>query len=180
MMSIATEEPAAIEPDLAIIDSHHHLWANAKGAYQTQAAFDAQFAVGGHKVVASVYVECGAMNRIEGPVALRTAGEAAFVAEVAEGYARSGRPGLCAGFVGEADLREGDAVEDVLEALDIASEGRLRGIRGTALWDADAGVNSGTRPFAPRHLLGRDDFRAGSGVWSPGGSSTTPGSISIS
>ncbi len=151
----------AIDPGLEIVDSHHHLWANSRGAYETPEEFRAQFASGGHNIVASIYVECGAMNRTEGPAAMRAVGEAEFVAEVADSYASLGQPGICSGFVGEADLTFGDAVDDVLEALDLASRGRLRGVRGTALWDPDPGVNSGTRPFAPRHLLQQDDFRAG-------------------
>jgi predicted TIM-barrel fold metal-dependent hydrolase len=68
---------------------------------------------------------------------------------------------VCAGFVGAADLRLGDAVDEVLEALAIASGGRLRGIRGAANWDADASVNTGTRPFGPRGLLLDSRFREG-------------------
>jgi predicted TIM-barrel fold metal-dependent hydrolase len=67
----------------------------------------------------------------------------------------------CEAFVGAADLTLGDRVDEVLDALDAASGGRLRGIRGTAIWDADMSVNSGTRPFAPRGLLLDPNFRAG-------------------
>jgi predicted TIM-barrel fold metal-dependent hydrolase len=153
----------AIEPELPIVDSHHHLWANAHGSYQTRAEFEAQFSVGGHRILASVYVECGAMNLIDAPPSMRTVGEAAFVAEVARDYELRGQSGICAGFVGEADLTLGEEIDGVLDALDEASGGRLRGIRGTALWDDDPGVNTGTRAFSTRHLLGQSEFRAGFG-----------------
>jgi predicted TIM-barrel fold metal-dependent hydrolase len=162
MVRVESPSPiVAIEPDRVIVDSHHHLWANARGEYETPEAFRAEFAAGGHRVVASVYVECGAMNRKDGPVTMRTVGEAEFVARVAQGYETQGQAGICAGFVGEADLTQGESVDELLEALDVASGGRLRGIRGTALWDPDPEVNSGTRPFASRRLLLQDDFRAG-------------------
>jgi predicted TIM-barrel fold metal-dependent hydrolase len=151
----------AIEPDLPIVDAHHHLWAHSDGHYLPFDQWRADLAAG-HNVVASVYIECGAMYRTEGPQALRPVGEAEFVA----GLAATGVGGLdpariCTAFVGGADLTLGDAVDDVLEALAVASGGRLRGIRGTANWNADPSVNTGTRPFAPRSLLLDSRFRSG-------------------
>jgi predicted TIM-barrel fold metal-dependent hydrolase len=68
---------------------------------------------------------------------------------------------VCAGFVGSADLMLGEAVDEVLDALQLASGGRLRGIRGSTIWDADPSVNTGTRPFGPAHRLMDPAFRAG-------------------
>jgi predicted TIM-barrel fold metal-dependent hydrolase len=45
--------------------------------------------------------------------------------------------GVMAGIVAHADLRRGDAVEEVLDAHEQAAEGRLRGIRHSTAWDAD-------------------------------------------
>lgn len=68
------------------------------------------------------------------------------------------RPG--AGIVGHADLTLGDGVRPVLEALIAAGNGRFKGIRHAAAWDADPEVLG--PPFhAPEGLYGSDAFRAG-------------------
>jgi L-fuconolactonase len=89
-------------------------------------------------------------------------GETEFV-NGAAAMAASGRYGklrACAGIVGYADLTLGSAVERVLAAHVAAGNGRLRGIRHAAGWDAsDAVQNSHTAP--PPELFRRADFREG-------------------
>lgn len=153
--------PEVIEPDLPIIDPHHHLWVHAGKRYLIEEI--AADVASGHNVLATVYVECSAMYRRSGPPALRPVGEAEFVAGMAA-MSESGQFGparICAGFVGAADLTLGSAVDPVLDALAVASGGRFRGIRGTAPWDADPSINTGVRPYAPRGLLLDPAFRAG-------------------
>jgi predicted TIM-barrel fold metal-dependent hydrolase len=149
-----------IEPQLPIIDSHHHLWVHPHERPIDE--FRAELA-SGHNVQAIVYVECRARYLTNGPASLRPVGEAAFVADVGsrshEGLFGSTR--VCAAFVGAADLAMGSDVDGVLEALGVASGRRLRGIRGTAIWDADVSVNTSDRQFAPRGLLLSSRFRAG-------------------
>jgi predicted TIM-barrel fold metal-dependent hydrolase len=170
---------AALEPDLAIIDPHHHLWdrRTAMRAERQGHGFDAVLErtprylldelmadlSSGHKVIATVYVECGAMYRQDGPAALRPVGETEFVNGVAamsaSGVYGPGR--ACAGIVGHADLRLGAGVREVLEAHLAAGGGRFRGVRQSASWDADANVLG---PLSGRNqpgLYGRADFRAG-------------------
>ncbi|MBB5696241.1 amidohydrolase family protein [Muricoccus pecuniae] len=150
-----------LEPDLPIIDAHHHLWAHTGHRYLIEEY--AADTLSGHNILASVYVECGAMLRPSGPPALRVVGEAEFAGGMAA-MSESGLYGptrICAGIVGGAELVLGDAVEPVLEALAAASGGRLRGIRNAANWDADPAVNTGTRPSAPEGLLRDARFRAG-------------------
>ena len=158
---LADAAPEVVEPDLPIIDSHHHLWIRGDSRYLLD-EFAADLA-SGHNVLASVYVECGAMYRKSGPPALRPVGEAEFVAGMAA-MSDSGLFGptqVCATFVGAADLTLGSAVDEVLDALALASGGRLRGIRGAAAWDADPSINPGGRPNAPQGLLLDGRFRAG-------------------
>jgi L-fuconolactonase len=152
---------AVIEPDLPIIDPHHHLGYAHGGRYLIE-EFAADIA-SGHNVLATVYIETSAMYRKHGPEAMRPVGEAEFVAGQAA-MSDSGGFGpsrICAGFVGAVDFMLGDAVDDVLDAHALASGGRLRGIRGSAIWDADPSVNTGTRPFAPQGMLLDAKFRAG-------------------
>jgi L-fuconolactonase len=148
-----------LEPDLPIIDPHHHLWVRPNGRYLVE-EFAADLA-SGHNVLATVYVECSAMYRRRGPQALMPVGEAEFVAGMAA-MSDSGQYGptrICAGFVGGMDFMLGDAAGEVLDALAVASGGRLRGIRGVATWDADPSINTGVRPFGPKDLLSHPNFR---------------------
>lgn len=150
-----------VDADLPIVDSHHHLWHHARHRYLVE-EFAADVA-SGHDVQATVYVECNAMYRQDGPPALRPVGEAEFVAGMAA-MSDSGQFGparICAAFVGAADFTLGPAVDEVLAAHAVASGGRLRGIRGHAAWDEDLSINTGVRPYAPRGLLLDARFRAG-------------------
>ena len=136
---LALAQPEEIlEPELAIIDSHHHLW-EAAGRYLLE---DYLADVGtGHNVVATVVIESGSHQRTKGPVEFRLVGEVEFAASVAGAMWRPiwGSRTLCvaAGIVGSADLTLGDRVEHVLAALIEAGAGRLRGIRHSAGWHDD-------------------------------------------
>jgi L-fuconolactonase len=154
------DDTDVLDPDLPVIDCHHHLW-HAHRAY-----FIKDFATDlatGHTVLATVYIECGAMYRRHGPEALRSVGEVEFAAGQAA-MSESGQYGptrVCAVIIGAANLTLGDAVDEVLDALSAVSGGRFRGIRGVANWDADPSINTGSRPFGPPGLLSDTRFRAG-------------------
>ncbi len=126
-----------LEPDLPIIDPHHHAWLDGRGRYLfDELAADVN---SGHNVIATVFIQSGEnMYRTDGPVEMKPVGEVEFVNGIAA-MAASGRLGkarLCAGIVGYADLARGDRVKPVLEALIAAGNGRLRGIRHNMPWDA--------------------------------------------
>lgn len=139
----ASEAP--LEPDLPIVDTHHHLWERPDHRYllhEFLADVDC-----GHRIVASVFVQCHAMYRADGPKELRPVGETEFVAGIAA-MSRSGGYGPCrvaAGIVGFANLALGDRVEPVLEAHIRAGGGRFRGVRHSGAWDDDPIVGSGAR-----------------------------------
>ena len=168
-----------LEPDLPIVDPHHHLWdlrpllpafpeprhpfieAIAGAPYYTFDALHAD-ATSGHNVVATVFMECGAFYDPARGDAMKPVGEVEYV----NGVAAQGASGLygnfrpCAAIVGHADLTLGKAVEPVVEALIAAGNGRFRGIRHAAAWDADPEVLG--PPFhAPEGLYTSDAFRAG-------------------
>jgi len=151
---------AALEPELPIIDTHHHLW-DREGHRYLLPDFLADAATG-HNLVATVFLECHSMYRAAGPVEMRPVGETEFVAGQAA-MSASGMYGptrVAAGIVGFADLTLGDRVEPVLEALIAAGGGRFRGVRHAAAWDAsDVIGNSRTAPGP--HLMKQADFRAG-------------------
>jgi hypothetical protein len=62
-----------IEPELPIVDPHHHLWSRAGNVY----LFPELLAdlSSGHNVRATVFEECGSMYRADGPEELRSLGE---------------------------------------------------------------------------------------------------------
>ena len=57
---------AALEPDLPIIDPHHHLWDTPQRGRYFLPELLADIG-GGHNIVATVVLECQAMYRKEGP-----------------------------------------------------------------------------------------------------------------
>ncbi len=147
-----------LDPDLPIVDPHHHLWDQRNYATPTVAEHPFMTAIAdarryllhelladtgsGHNVRATVFVECGAMYRADGPVELRPVGETEFVNGVAAMSASGlyGETRACAGIVSKADLLLGDAVKPVLEAHIKAGGGRFRGIRNSASHNDDKEV----------------------------------------
>ena len=113
-----------VEPDLPIVDPHHHLWPEGGALPYGLAELEADVG-SGHRVDATVFVECGAARLDDGPEHLRPVGETAFVASRA---AMTSRP-LIAGIVARADLRLGAQLDEVLDAHTEAGAGLFRGIR---------------------------------------------------
>ena len=140
---LAFTEEEALEPDLPICDPHHHLWEFREDQVEPRYLLDDVLADtnSGHNIVSTVFIECGAMYRSEGPEALRPVGETEFVNGIAA-MSASGRYGatrIAAGIVGHANLSLGDDVVPVLEAQIAAGGGRFRGIRHSVPWDALSG-----------------------------------------
>ena len=118
-----------IDPEREIIDPHHHLWPVGKGLryFNDELAADT---TAGHNVVATVFVECHAAYRKDGPDEMRPVGETDFVASSADAL-RDSHPDAppIAGIVAHADLTLGNRLGEVLDAHDDAAGGRFRGIR---------------------------------------------------
>ena len=119
-----------IEPDLAIVDPHHHLVDRPETGRYLLPDLIADLGTG-HNITATVYLEWLSMYRATGPAELRPVGEIEFANGVAAMAASGtyGKTQVCAGIVGYADLTLGSAVEKVLEAMIVAGGGRFRGIR---------------------------------------------------
>lgn len=115
-----------LEPDIPIVDPHHHLWKRPEFDYLLEnLQNDTQ---SGHDIRKTVFVECGASYRDSGPEHLKPVGETEFVAEIAEKSKKHSEP-LIAGIVAHADLTLGVNVEEVIEAHEVAGRGLFRGIR---------------------------------------------------
>ena len=127
---LAKRQEEILEPELPIVDPHHHLVDRANTGRYLLPELLADTG-SGHNIVATVYLEWLSMYRAEGPVPLRPVGEVEFANGVAAIAASEtfGKTKVCAGIVGYADLMLGDQVEEVLEAMILAGGGRFRGIR---------------------------------------------------
>ena len=177
--AVAPREPI-LDPDLPIIDPHHHLWDRTAAQIAALPAPTHPFEhvtqmrprylldelLGdlnrGHNIRATVYLQCGVMYRAEGPEHLKSVGETEFVNGVAAMTASGlyGDVRACAGIVGHVDLTQGDRVAEALEAHIVAGGGRFRGIRNSASHDADPAV-LGPLGRTPAGLYALPAFRQG-------------------
>ena len=159
-LALTTEE--TLEPDLPICDAHHHFWdfRMDRVPYHRYLLHELMADVNsGHNVRSTVFLEARAMYRQTGPEELRPVGEVEFVQGLAAASA-SGLYGPCqaaAAIIGHANLNLGNDVARVLDALQVASPNRFRGIRHNASWDPHPEVES--RSFDGQ--LQSADFRAG-------------------
>ncbi len=152
-----------LEPDLAIVDPHHHLWDNKRHRYLLDEL--RQDTGSGHRIVATVFVDCMAFYRADGPAAMKPVGETEFANGVAAMCASGvyGELRACAGIVSHVDLTLGAAAREVLLAHIVAGGGeggRFKGIRHAGGWDASPQIrNSHTNP--PPGLYADATFREG-------------------
>ena len=159
-----TPEPT-LEPEIPICDPHHHFW-----DYRTQRVPHQRYLLhelaadinSGHNVRSTVFVEARSMYRTDGPEELRPVGEVEFV----QGLAAASASGLygpgraAAAIIGHADLKLGERVEPVLDALQAASPNRFRGVRHSVTWDPHPEMDN----REPQGVLATDNFRAGARV----------------
>lgn len=122
---LALQEEPVLEPDLPIIDPHHHLWHRQGQRYLVE---DLLNDIHGHRMLATVFVQCRTMYRTEGPEAMRPVGETEFVVDATKDLAPDA-PRIAAAIVCMADLMLGDDVVPVLEAQIEAGQGRVRSVR---------------------------------------------------
>ena len=160
-----TVEEEIIEPELPICDAHHHLWdRNTHQPIQPRYLLDEilEDVNCGHNIVSTVYIECGAMFKADGPEYLRPIGETEFVNGIAAMSASEtyGKTKIAAAIIGTVDLRIGELAGEVLDAHIAAGGGRFRGIRRAVAWDA-ADVIKNHRTDPPQSLLLQEDYRRG-------------------
>ena len=159
-----TQEPS-LEPELPLCDPHHHFWDQRPGSipYQRYLIHELMGDLNsGHNVRSTVFVEARSMYRAGGPEELRPVGEVEFV----QGQAAASASGIygpsraASGIVGHADLKLGENVRPVLEALQAASPNRFKGIRHNVTWSPDPSLDD----RESQGIMGNDSFRAGARV----------------
>jgi L-fuconolactonase len=165
------EEPP-LEPQRPIIDPHLHLWEilPAPGALQAPQRFLLPetletIAASGHNITHTVFVECHAMYRQDGPPELASLGETEFANGVAA-MSASGRYGPCRvahRIVGGGDLLLGAAVAPVLEAHVARAGDRFRGIRCNTAF-SEAGLFGFPCDPRARQAMAQPQFHEGARV----------------
>ena len=150
-----------LEPDIPIIDAHHHLFQRPQLKYMLEDYLDDAGA--GHNIVATVYAEIQAFARPDGPEILRPLGEIEFANGVGA-MCDSGTLGRChvaAAIVGYADLRHGAAIGEFFDQAMALAPRRFRGIRQITI------EHSSEVPFKymthrpPVGVLAHEQFRSG-------------------
>lgn len=148
-----------IQPELAIVDAHHHLWIENESPYLLdELAADAG---DGHRIAATVFVQAHYGYDDTAAPHLAPVGETRKVAAIAaEARARGLPTRIAAGIVGYVDLTIGALVGTVLDAHEQAAAGTFRGVRHSVSNDPAFPDGIVIRP-APAHLLGDPRYRAG-------------------
>ena len=162
-LALTPETP--LEPALPICDPHHHLWEYRPEpvAYQRYLLPDlAADLHSGHNVRSTVFIEVRARYRTDGPEEMRPLGEVEFVEGLATESAsgKYGQARMAAAIIGHADLKLGERVAPVLEAMQTASPTRFRGIRHSVGWDASPDLANRDIQGA----LSTEQYRAGARV----------------
>jgi L-fuconolactonase len=159
---LALTQESTLEPQIPICDPHHHFWdfRSERVPYQRYLLHELAADINcGHNVRSTVFIEARSMYRPDGAVELRPVGEIEFVQGLAAASA-TGLYGPCraaSAIIGHADLKLGDSVKPVLEALQAASPNRFRGIRHTVTWDSHPEVGNRER----QGVLATPEYRAG-------------------
>ena len=158
-----TEE--TLEPEIPICDPHHHFWVARPepAAYQRYLLPELSADVNsGHNVRSTVFIEVRCEYRQSGPEEMRPVGEVEYIETIAAESASGslGPTKAAAAIVGYADLKLGEAVRPVLEAMQAASPTRFRGVRHATGWDESTELAN--RDI--RGALSTDGYRAGAKV----------------
>lgn len=146
-----------LDPDRPIVDPHHHLWDRPRSTYVLENLWADTGS--GHNVIKTVFVECRASYRKDGPDHLKSIGETIFVEAIAAA-SRTGDGAEIAAIVAHSDLDGGSELDESLDAHEEAGKGLFRGIRHAGARDPHPEALS-IPGRAPEGLYASDDFRQG-------------------
>jgi L-fuconolactonase len=149
-----------LDPDRVIVDPHHHMWRSVGGALPPFLLEDLWADTdSGHHVTQTVFMECGAEYRDDGPEHLKAIGETEFVTAAAKSSRGSGKA-VISGIVGHTDLlADPGLIREALDAHIDASDGLFRGIRHGGAHDPDRVMHWGDATPHP-DLYERSTFRS--------------------
>ena len=142
----------AIGPDIPIVEAHHHMWPSDR---YNRADLERDISQG-HRVIKTVFIDCSASYRTDGPDYLKPVGETEWA------VSQQGPDGICAGIVGHVDMYLGSQAGEVLDAHLEAGGSSFKGIRHNVAWDRHPDTNNALRG-APEFALLDPVFQAGHG-----------------
>ena len=137
---LAQSPEETLEPEIPICDPHHHFWVSRPEPADYQRYLLPELTAdvtSGHNVRSTVFIEVHCEYRTDGPDEMKPVGEVEYVQRIADDSA-TGQHGItraAAAIIGHADLKLGEAVRPVLEAMQAASPDRFRGVRHSVGWD---------------------------------------------
>ena len=148
---IAQIKEEIINPELPIIDPHHHLW---NGDNQLAGSFPYlienlnEDTFSGHNIVGTIFMECAQGYYLDGEEKYKPVGETEFVINLIKDSEKLSKSTNIMGIIGFADLMLGHEVKDVLNTHLSKGEGLFRGIRHAAGWDKNNEIhNSHSNPI---------------------------------
>ncbi len=159
---LAQTPEETLEPEIPICDPHHHFWVKRSEPvhYQKYLLPELSSDVGsGHNVKSTVFIEVRCEYRTDGPDEMKPVGEVEYIRTIADAAA-SGPTKAAAGIIGHADLKLGDGVRPVLEAMQAASPNRFKGVRHSVGYDDSPELAN--RDI--KGVLSTDGYRAGAKV----------------
>jgi predicted TIM-barrel fold metal-dependent hydrolase len=144
-----TYAETAIGPDIPIVEAHHHMWPSDR---YNRADLERDISQG-HRVIETIFIDCNANYRTDGPDHLKPVGETEWV------LSQQGPDGICAGIVGHVNMYLGSKAGEVLDAHLEAGGGSFKGIRHNVAWDRHPDTNNALRG-APESALLDPTFQA--------------------
>ena len=148
---IAQIKEEIINPELPIIDPHHHLW---NGDNQLAGSFPYlienlnEDTFSGHNIVGTIFMECAQGYYLDGEEKYKPVGETEFVINLIKDSEKLSKSTNIMGIIGFADLMLGHEVKDVLNTHLSKGEDLFKGIRHAAGWDKNNEIhNSHSNPI---------------------------------
>ena len=162
---LAQSPEETLEPEIPICDPHHHFWVSRPEPVHYQKYLLPELAAdlnSGHNVRSTVFIEVRCEYRKDGAEEMKPVGEVEYVQVIADESAAGmhGPARAAAAIIGHADLKLGEAVRPVLEAMEAASPNRFRGVRHSVGWDESPELTNRDIKGA----LSTDGYRAGAKV----------------
>tara|TARA_B100001142_G_scaffold213228_1_gene211339 strand:+ start:1885 stop:2913 length:1029 start_codon:yes stop_codon:yes gene_type:complete len=160
---LAQVKEEIINPELPIIDPHHHLW---NGDNQLASSFPylidnlSEDTNSGHNIVGTIFMECAQGYYHEGEDKYKPIGETEYVMKVIKDSKKTSNSANIIGIISFADLMLGSEVKDVLNQHILIGEGLFKGIRHAAGWDQSNEIhNSHSNPI--KNIYYDPSFRKG-------------------
>ena len=160
---LAQVKEEIIDPELPIIDPHHHLW---NGDNQLAGSFPylienlSEDTNSGHNIVGTIFMECAQGYYQEGEDKYKPIGETEYVMKIIKDAKKRSNSANIIGIISFADLMLGSKVKDVLNQHILIGEGLFKGIRHAAGWDQSNEIhNSHSNPI--KNIYYDPSFRKG-------------------